>query len=111
MKKKLLSLVMGICMVFIGMFSLSGCSVVRTNDALKNQKTSIKVGDTTLTRADIVNAFYTYYQNNVKPKPETAGKKGFVCKVCGYVYEGETLPEDIVCPLCKHGASDFEPIA
>ena len=54
---------------------------------------------------------YTYYQNNVKPKPETTGKKGFVCKVCGYVYEGETLPEDIVCPLCKHGASDFEPIA
>jgi rubredoxin len=54
---------------------------------------------------------YTYYQNNVKPKPETAGKKGFVCKVCGYVYEGETLPEEIVCPLCKHGASDFEPIA
>ena len=54
---------------------------------------------------------YTYYQNKVKPKPETAGKKGFVCKVCGYVYEGETLPEDIVCPLCKHGASDFEPIA
>ena len=54
---------------------------------------------------------YTYYQNNVKPKPETAGKKGFVCKVCGYVYEGDTLPDDIVCPLCKHGASDFEPIA
>ncbi len=53
---------------------------------------------------------YTYYQNNVKPKPETAGKKGFVCKVCGYVYEGDTLPDDIVCPLCKHGAADFEPI-
>lgn len=54
---------------------------------------------------------YTYYQKNVKPKPETEGKKGWVCKVCGYVYEGETLPEDIVCPLCKHGAADFEPIA
>ena len=54
---------------------------------------------------------YTYYQNNVKPKPETEGKKGFVCKVCGWVYEGETLPDDIVCPLCKHGAADFEPIA
>ena len=54
---------------------------------------------------------YTYYQNNVKPKPETAGKKGYVCKVCGYVYEGEELPEDFVCPLCKHGAADFEPIA
>ncbi|MGI6095859.1 MAG: flavin reductase [Lachnospiraceae bacterium] len=53
---------------------------------------------------------YTYYQKNVKPKPETEGKKGFVCKVCGYVYEGDVLPEDIVCPLCKHGAADFEPI-
>ena len=53
---------------------------------------------------------YTYYQNNVKPKPETAGKKGFVCKVCGYVYEGDELPEDFVCPLCKHGAADFEPL-
>ena len=53
---------------------------------------------------------YTYYQNNVKPKPQTEGKKGYVCKICGYVYEGETLPEDIVCPLCKHGAADFEPI-
>jgi flavorubredoxin/flavin reductase (DIM6/NTAB) family NADH-FMN oxidoreductase RutF len=53
---------------------------------------------------------YTHYQNNVKPKPETEGKKGFVCKVCGWVYEGETLPDDIVCPLCKHGAADFEPI-
>jgi len=53
---------------------------------------------------------YTYYQQNVKPKPKTDGKKGWVCKVCGYVYEGEELPEDIVCPLCKHGAADFEPI-
>ena len=54
---------------------------------------------------------YTYYQNNVKPKPETEGKKGYVCKICGYVYEGDELPEDFVCPLCKHGASDFEPIS
>ena len=53
---------------------------------------------------------YNYYQDNVKPKPNTEGKKGFVCKVCGYVYEGDELPEDIVCPLCKHGAQDFEPI-
>jgi len=54
---------------------------------------------------------YTYYQENVKPKPETEGKKGFVCKICGYIYEGDELPEDIVCPLCKHGAADFEPIS
>ncbi|MBR6513940.1 MAG: flavin reductase [Clostridia bacterium] len=54
---------------------------------------------------------YTYYHENVKPKPETEGKKGYVCKICGYIYEGDTLPEDIVCPLCKHGAADFEPIS
>ncbi len=53
---------------------------------------------------------YTYYLNHVKPKPQTEGKKGFVCKVCGYIYEGEELPEDFICPLCKHGAVDFEPI-
>ena len=53
---------------------------------------------------------YTYYQNNVKPKPQTNGKKGFVCKICGYIYEGDVLPDDFICPLCKHGAADFEPI-
>ena len=53
---------------------------------------------------------YTYYHKNVKPKPETDGKKGYVCKICGYVYEGDELPEDFICPLCKHGAADFEPI-
>ena len=50
---------------------------------------------------------YTYYQKHVKPKPQTEGKKGWVCKVCGYIYEGDELPEDIICPLCKHPASDF----
>lgn len=53
---------------------------------------------------------YTYYQKNVKPKPQTEGKKGFVCKVCGFIYEGDELPEDYICPLCKHGVADFEPI-
>ena len=53
---------------------------------------------------------YTYYQENVKPKPETEGKTGYVCKICGYVYEGEELPDDFVCPLCKHGPADFEKI-
>jgi flavin reductase (DIM6/NTAB) family NADH-FMN oxidoreductase RutF len=53
---------------------------------------------------------YAYYHANVKPKPQTEGKKGFVCKICGYVYEGDTLPDDFICPLCKHGAADFEPI-
>ena len=53
---------------------------------------------------------YSYYFKNVKPQPETE-KKGYVCRICGWVYEGDELPEDIVCPLCKHGAADFEPIA
>ena len=54
---------------------------------------------------------YAFYHANVKPHPQTDGKQGYVCKVCGWVYEGENLPDDIVCPLCKHGAADFEPIA
>ncbi len=61
--------------------------------------------------SDVPTMTYDYYQANVKPQPETAGKKGYVCKICGWVYEGDPLPEDIVCPLCKHGAADFEPIS
>lgn len=68
----------------------------------------------TVTEARVMNdkdtMTYTYYQNNVKPKPQTDGKKGFVCKVCGYIYEGDVLPDDYICPLCKHGVADFEPI-
>ncbi len=52
---------------------------------------------------------YSYYQNNVKPKLQKK-IKGYVCKVCGFIYEGDTLPEDYICPLCKHGANDFEKI-
>ena len=54
---------------------------------------------------------YTYYQENVKPKPQPQKKKGYVCKICGYVHEGDELPEDFICPLCKHPASDFEPLS
>jgi len=54
---------------------------------------------------------YDFYFKHIKPSPKPAEhKKGFVCKICGYVYEGDTLPPDFVCPLCKHGASDFEPL-
>ncbi len=52
---------------------------------------------------------YQYYFDHIKPKPEVK-KTGFVCKICGYVYEGETLPDDFICPLCKHPASDFDPL-
>jgi len=67
-----------------------------------------------ITEARVINnaetMTYTYYQENVKPKPETEGKTGYVCKICGYVYEGDPLPDDFICPLCKHGAADFEKI-
>ncbi|MCI8332002.1 MAG: MBL fold metallo-hydrolase [Clostridiales bacterium] len=56
---------------------------------------------------------YADYFDHIKPPraPEDETKKGFVCKVCGYVYEGDVLPDDFICPLCKHGAEDFEPVA
>lgn len=54
---------------------------------------------------------YSYYQANIKPKPEQKEeKKGWRCTICGYVHEGEELPEDFVCPLCKHGPEVFEKI-
>lgn len=61
--------------------------------------------------SDLETMTYTYYHKNVKPKPETKKKKGYVCKICGYIHEGEELPADFICPLCKHPASDFELIA
>lgn len=67
------------------------------------------IGEVTqaLTLSDKPSVTYDYYFKNIKPKPE-AKKKGYVCKICGYVYEGDVLPEDFICPLCKHPASDFE---
>ena len=58
-------------------------------------------------------ASYAYYQSSIKPKPEkkeAGGKTVWRCTVCGYVYEGDVLPDDFVCPLCKHPASDFEKV-
>lgn len=55
---------------------------------------------------------YAYYQKNIKPAPKKDDRKktGWICTVCGYIYEGEELPEDFVCPVCKHGAIDFKPL-
>ena len=79
------------------------------------------LGTHTLFIADVTNAeiitedtsvTYDYYQKNIKTAsaPKTDGKKGFVCTVCGYIYEGSTLPEDYICPVCKHGAEAFKPL-
>lgn len=54
---------------------------------------------------------YADYQTRIKPKPQTTTvKQGWRCKVCGYEYENDKLPDDFICPLCKHGSDDFEPI-
>ncbi|MGN0342898.1 MAG: flavin reductase [Roseburia sp.] len=61
--------------------------------------------------SDAPSATYSYYQKNIKPAPAgTEKKKGFICTVCGYIYEGDTLPDDFICPICKHPASDFKPL-
>jgi len=78
-------------------------------------------GSHMLFTADVTTAFvlsgepsltYQYYFDHIKPKPKPRAerKAGYVCKICGYEYEGEPMPEDFICPLCKHGASDFEKI-
>lgn len=59
--------------------------------------------------SDTASMTYQYYFDNVKPKPQKK-VRGYVCKICGYVYEGAALPPDFICPLCKHGAEDFEPV-
>ncbi|MGN0981226.1 MAG: flavin reductase [Candidatus Avoscillospira sp.] len=87
------------------------CKVVQTIDLGTHTMFLADVTD-----ADVLNKVpsmtYAYYHANVKPKPQPKAEKktGWQCKVCGYVYEGETLPPDFVCPLCKHGAEDFEKI-
>ena len=93
-----------------------------TNAFLSGKVTqTIDLGTHTLFIADVTEArvlsdapsmTYAYYFENVKPKPAVLEKKtGWVCKICGYVYEGEELPEDFICPLCKHGAEDFEKLS
>ena len=81
---------------------------------------SIDVGSHTLFIADVTDgevysdtpsATYAYYFSNIKPKPQpnpAEKKKGWICTICGYIYEGEVLPPDFICPVCKHPASDFK---
>ena len=97
-----------------GVFYLTGC----TNAVLSCKVVStVDCGSHTLFIADLTEAAvlsdtpsmtYAYYREHVKPRPtQLEEKKGWVCEVCGYVYEGEELPADFVCPLCKHGPEAF----
>lgn len=62
------------------------------------------------TLSDKSSVTYQYYFDHIKPKPQPEKKKGYVCQICGYVYEGDKLPEDFICPVCKHGADAFKPL-
>lgn len=100
----------GVLYVTNGVNSVLFAQVVQTVD----------LGTHTLFIADVAgekvldetaSATYAYYFEHIKPKPEAKPKtKGWVCKICGYVYEGEELPADFICPVCLHPASDFEPL-
>ena len=60
--------------------------------------------------SDAATMTYAYYGEHVKPRKQPVQRRGYVCRVCGYVYEGDPLPADFICPLCRHGAADFEPL-
>lgn len=102
----------GILYVSQGVSAWLSCKVVSTQDLGTHSLFLADVEDGDLL-SDVPSTTYTYYQANIKPKPQAApsspsAKKRWVCVVCGYVYEGDFLPDDYICPLCKHPASDFE---
>ncbi len=85
------------------------CKLVRTMDLGSHTLFIAELEDAQVLSGDPC-CTYGYYQSDIKPKPQPAKKKGWVCSVCGHVYEGEELPDDYTCPLCKHGKEDFQPI-
>lgn len=85
------------------------CRVMEVMDFGSHSLFKAEVKDArTLSQDDSVT--YAYYQKQIKPKPSGDKKSGWRCNICGFVYEGETLPPDYNCPICKHGASDFSKI-
>ncbi len=95
--------------------------ITETTNAYISAKVAemIDCGSHTMFIADVVDGAvlgtedsvtYDYYQKHIKPKPQEVKKSGYRCRICGYIYEGEELPADFICPICKHGAEDFEKI-
>ena len=102
----------GILRVTQGACAWLSCKVLSTLDLGTHTLFLADVEDGDML-SSVPSVTYTYYQDHIKPKPQAApaAKKRWVCVVCGYVYEGDFLPEDFICPWCKHPASDFEPLA
>ena len=85
------------------------CKLVRTVDLGSHTLFIAEIEDAQVL-SDDPGCTYGYYQSDIKPKAKPEKKKGWVCSVCGHVVEGETLPDDFICPLCRHGKEDFEPL-
>ena len=102
----------GIYYITEGTNAYISASVEQTIDLGSHTMFIASVDDMDVLTSD-PSATYAYYQDFIKPKPEkkaSGGKTAWRCTVCGYVYEGEELPSDFICPICKHPASDFEKV-
>lgn len=99
----------GICYITKGTNAYVSAEVFETVDLGTHTMFLAKVTDMEVLSEE-PSLTYAYYHEHVKPKPESAKVSGYRCKICGYVYEGDPLPEDFICPWCKHGAEDFEKI-
>lgn len=96
----------------------NACFSVRVDKCIDLRSHSMFIGEITDMKvlSDAPSATYDYYQNNIKPKPQAVaktpdGQTVWRCKICGYEYVGEELPDDFICPICKHPASDFEKVS
>ena len=87
--------------------SYFSCRLLRTVD-LGSHTLFIAALEDAQVLSDRPSCTYSYYHSDIKPKPQPVQKKGWVCSVCGHVYEGEDIPDDYICPLCKHGREDFK---
>lgn len=99
----------GICILSRYANAYLSCRLLRTVD-LGSHTLFIAALEDAQVLSDRPGCTYGYYQSDIKPKPQPAQKKGWVCSVCGHVYEGGELPDDYICPLCKHGKEDFRPV-
>ena len=109
--------VQGMARATNGVYYLPYCTnafiSARVTQTIEFETHTLFIADVTEARqlSDVPSMTYAYYFANVKPKPSKLEEQhGWVCKICGYVYEGEELPADFICPLCKHGAEDFEKV-
>ena len=109
--------VQGMARATNGVYYLPYCTnafiSARVTQTIEFETHTLFIADVTEARqlSEVPSMTYAYYFANVKPKPSKLEEQhGWVCKICGYVYEGEELPADFICPLCKHGAEDFEKV-